>query len=72
MASTRPQFYPNTLQPLSIDKSTLQDTLNDLRAAIRRGVDLINSSYPPPDPSDPTRFGTIFNGNLGKIVPPST
>ena len=68
MAATRPQYFENKLQPVSIDKTTLLNVLAELRAAVSRGVDLIETGCPPPDPADKNAFGTIFNGRPGRFA----
>ncbi|OJJ47509.1 hypothetical protein ASPZODRAFT_63312 [Penicilliopsis zonata CBS 506.65] len=62
MSLKRPQFYPNTLQPLQIDQETLLKTLQELRVAIREGVQLIHAGDPPVGEYDGRG---IFSGNLG-------
>lgn len=61
MASkTRPQFFPNDLKPIAIDEPTLRKVLDELRAAVRRGITLIQSRETEKEDS-----GTIFSGSLG-------
>ncbi|KAK9482880.1 hypothetical protein V1527DRAFT_454615 [Lipomyces starkeyi] len=62
MPTQRPQYYRNTLQPISIDKATLLKTLKDLRLAVRHGTELIQTGSSPPDHLD---SGGIFNGTPG-------
>jgi hypothetical protein len=44
----RPQYFENTLIPLSINAATLTDSLQELRTAVRKGAELIheNTSLP--------------------------
>ena len=61
----RPQFYENHLQPIEVTEEGLLEVLAKLRAAIKKGVELIETQHPPPDPSEKDAFKTIYNGNLG-------
>lgn len=63
--SERLQFYENKLQSVTIDKRTLLETLKDMRAAIRQGIEVIEASHPPPGPTEENTFGTVCNGHLG-------
>lgn len=63
-----PQFFPNDLQPIPIDEATLRRVLGELRAAVRRGIELIQSEYKAPDVTENAAFGTIFSGSLGQHV----
>jgi hypothetical protein len=60
-----PQFFPNDLQPITIDEPTLRRILGELRAAVRRGIELIQSTSNAPDVTETEAFGTIFSGSLG-------
>jgi hypothetical protein len=60
-----PQFYPNDIQPITIDEPTLRKVLDDLRASIRRGIELIQSTHKALDITENEAFGTIFSGSLG-------
>jgi hypothetical protein len=60
-----PQFFPNHLQPITIDEPTLRRVLGELRAAVRRGIELIQSMHKAPDVTESEAFGTIFSGSLG-------
>ncbi|KAK9364912.1 hypothetical protein V1509DRAFT_451565 [Lipomyces kononenkoae] len=62
MATQRPQYYRNTLEPIRIDKATLLKTLKDLRLAVRRGSALIQTAKLQPDDWD---RGGIYNGSPG-------
>ncbi|KAE8388521.1 putative lanthionine synthetase C family protein [Aspergillus alliaceus] len=44
---SRPQYYPNTLEPLQINKETLQKTLHELRVAVNHGAYLVQQGRPP-------------------------
>jgi hypothetical protein len=66
MEAIRPQYYKNELQPVCIDKPTLDKVLDDLRAAINHGLGCIISDCPLPDPTDPSAFHHIFYGSLGR------
>jgi hypothetical protein len=57
-----PQFFPNDLQPITIDEPTLTGVLGELRVAVRRGIELIHKA---PDVTENEGFGTIFSGSLG-------
>jgi hypothetical protein len=60
-----PQFFPNDLQPITIDEPTLRRVLGELRAAVRRGTELIQSTHKAPDVTEKEAYGTIFSGPLG-------
>jgi hypothetical protein len=60
-----PQFYPNDIQPITIDEPTLKEVLGDLRASVRRGIELIQATHKAPDVTENEAFGTIFSGSLG-------
>ncbi|KAK9489754.1 hypothetical protein V1508DRAFT_442406 [Lipomyces doorenjongii] len=60
MATQRPQYYRNTLQPIRIDRETLLKTVNDLRQAVRYGSDLIQTGMPQSDDWDGRG---IYNGS---------
>ena len=60
-----PQFFSHKLQPITIDEPTLRRILDELRAAVRRGIELIQSKYKEPDVTENEGFGTIFSGSLG-------
>ncbi|KAL1955793.1 hypothetical protein VTO42DRAFT_8113 [Malbranchea cinnamomea] len=65
MTAATPQYFRNTLVPVQIDDQTLQDTLRELRLAVRRGVTIIEENTAPPNPNDVHAFGSIYNGDLG-------
>ncbi|KAJ5130828.1 uncharacterized protein N7515_006867 [Penicillium bovifimosum] len=45
----RPQYFENTLTPLSINAVTLTDSLRELRTAVRKGAELIHQNTSLPD-----------------------
>jgi hypothetical protein len=63
-----PQYFTNDLQPVKIDAATLKSVLAELCAAIRRGVDLIQTSHKPPAVAEDETIGTIAYGGLGRPV----
>jgi hypothetical protein len=63
-----PQFFPNKLRPITIDEPTLRSVLGELRAAVRRGIGLIQSTHRAPDVTENEAFGTIFSGSLGQHI----
>ncbi|KAI9831598.1 MAG: hypothetical protein M1838_005717 [Thelocarpon superellum] len=65
MLSGRPQYFQNKLRPVAVDKAGLVKALEELRAAIRHGLQLLEAEYPAPNQADRQAFGTIFNGSLG-------
>lgn len=48
MATERPQYYPNTLEPIKISRDVLQQALQELRDATRHGADIVRKNTPPP------------------------
>ncbi len=42
----RPQYFENTLTPLSINATTLSESLQELRIAVRNGAKLIQANTP--------------------------
>lgn len=62
MPHQRPQYYKNDLQLVDLDKKSLSDTLNKLRVAVLRGVDLIQAGDPP---TKEWGSGGLFNGTPG-------
>jgi hypothetical protein len=66
MAATLPQFHKNNLQPVEIERLELRDVLLILQAAVRRGVDLLKSERPVPDPASDATYGSISHGDLGR------
>ena len=67
MATTLPPYFKNTLEPVDINKASLDNALAELRAAVKRGVDLIETDWPPPNETDQDAYGDIFNGSLGRL-----
>ncbi len=64
-----PQLFPNHLHPITIDEPTLRRVLGELRAAVRRGVGLIQSKHSAPDVTENEEaLGTIFSGSLGLLL----
>lgn len=63
-----PQFFPNNLQPITIDEPTLRRVRGELRAAVRRGIGLIQSTHKAPNITENEAFGTIFSGSLGEHI----
>ena len=61
-----PQFHPNDLEPVSITLPSLRAALQELRSAISRAHELLETEFPAPDPTDQNAFGNIFTGHLGK------
>ncbi|KAJ6120014.1 hypothetical protein N7523_004294 [Penicillium sp. IBT 18751x] len=49
MADERPQFYENHLSPLTINTHSLSESLQELRAAVRHGAELIHENESIPD-----------------------
>ncbi|KAJ5959827.1 uncharacterized protein N7479_006977 [Penicillium vulpinum] len=45
----RPQYFENTLTPLSINTTTLSESLHELRVAVRSGAELIQENTPLPE-----------------------
>ncbi|MCJ1264682.1 LanC-like protein 2 [Lobaria immixta] len=64
-STERPQFYENNLQSIKIDKPRLIETLAGIRDAVRQGVKIIETSYPPPDSKEEKAFSSICDGHLG-------
>ncbi|KAL5334158.1 hypothetical protein BJX70DRAFT_378989 [Aspergillus crustosus] len=62
MSQERPQFYKNTLELLMINGTSLEQTLQELRVAVRNGVNMIESDYPPRGVYDGKG---IFDGDIG-------
>lgn len=68
MSAEIPQYFANSLVPVQPDRASLQNALEELQAAVQRGVTLIESNSPPPDPSHNHVFGSVYNGELGMAV----
>ena len=65
MATERPQYYENTLKLIEINQESLQQTLQELRDAARRGAHMVRESSPPPGEWG---IGGFFLGNLGMMI----
>lgn len=68
MSAEIPQYFKNSLAPVQTDKQSLQIVLEELCVAIRRGITLIETKCPPPDPDDNHAFGSLYNGELGMFT----
>jgi hypothetical protein len=64
----RPQFFPNTLTPPTINTTTLATSLKELRVAVRNGAGEVKENTPLPE-----SWGSIgiFRGFPGIELPPS-
>ncbi|OOF97029.1 hypothetical protein ASPCADRAFT_165427 [Aspergillus carbonarius ITEM 5010] len=51
-----PQYYPNTLTPLNINKQSLVNALKELQAAVGRGANQLQEGCPPQ-----TDWGATYN-----------
>jgi hypothetical protein len=67
MATTLPQYHENKLEPVHSDEVALQDVLNRLQSLIRKGVELLKSERPVPDPASDASYGSISSGDLGEF-----
>lgn len=65
MATERPQYYQNALKPIEINKDSLQQTMQELRDAARRGADMVKEGSPPPGEWG---IGGLFLGNPGMTI----
>lgn len=65
MATQRPQYYQNTLEPIEINRESLQQTLQELRDAARRGADMVKEGSPP---HGEWGIGGFFLGTPGMIL----
>lgn len=63
-----PQYFANHLQYVTIDTPTLKSVLGELRAAVRRGIQLIQANFKGPDVAESEAFGTIAYGGLGEFA----
>ncbi|KPI38814.1 LanC-like protein 1 [Cyphellophora attinorum] len=59
-ASTRPQYYSNTLKVIDIREGALVRARAELQSAVDRGLVLVSEQSPPID-----NHGNIFTGGLG-------
>ncbi|CAG7976112.1 unnamed protein product [Penicillium nalgiovense] len=58
----RPQYFENTLTPLSINTTTLFESLRELRVAVRNGAGLIQENTPLPETWGPNGIFRAFPG----------
>lgn len=63
MPTATPQYYKNTLQPLQINQSTLQQTLKELQRAVIQGTKVLQAGSPAPVSS--TDHSGIYSGTAG-------
>lgn len=49
MTEKRLQYFENTLVPLPVDKTTLSNSLQELRAAVRKGAESVHANDPLPE-----------------------
>ncbi|KAJ5679028.1 hypothetical protein N7462_007272 [Penicillium macrosclerotiorum] len=49
MSTERPQYFENTLTPVTINATTLSNSLQELRAAVHNGAALVHQNEPLPD-----------------------
>jgi hypothetical protein len=66
MVSTRPQFYPNTLQPSEISKANLENILQELQLAIKNSVNIIARNCQTP--ADAGTYGNVYSGTPGIVL----
>lgn len=69
MTTTRPQYFEIGLRVVKLEKETLERALLELREAVRKGLAMVPTRSQVPDPNDTHAFGTIYNGDLGKLGP---
>lgn len=60
----RPQYFENTLTPVSINTVTLTKSLQELRLAVRTGAELVQKNTPIPEKWGPNGLFRSFPGNL--------
>lgn len=58
----RPQYFKNTLTPLSINATTLSESLQELRVAVRNGAELIQENTSLPETWGPNGMFRAFPG----------
>lgn len=58
----RPQYFENTLTPLSINATTLSESLQQLRVAVRHGAELIQENTSLPGTWGPDGMFRAFPG----------
>jgi hypothetical protein len=66
----RPQYFENTLTPLSINTTTLFESLEKLRIAVHNGAELIQENTPLPETWGPNGIFRAFPG-ISKSSPTS-
>lgn len=69
MTAERPQYYPNTLEPIKTSREALQQALQELRDATRHGADLVQKNTPPsPDGWGVSGFFSGISGTARIMV----
>lgn len=68
MANVKPQFWRNDLKVIGLERETLERVLLEFREAVRCGIALVSERSEAPDINDAHVSGTIYNGDLGKLV----
>lgn len=63
---TQPQYYENTLQPIQINQTTLQQTLKELQQAVILGTKVVQAGSPAP--KNPAEYGSIYTGSTGECI----
>lgn len=63
---TQPQYYENTLQPIQINQTTLQQTLKELQQAVIQGTKVVQAGSPAPKNS--AEYGSIYTGSTGERI----
>ncbi|KGO44291.1 hypothetical protein PEX1_047860 [Penicillium expansum] len=58
----RPQYFENTLTPLPINATTLSESLQEFRIAVRNGAELIQENTPLPETWGPNGIFRDFPG----------
>lgn len=58
----RPQYFENTLTPLPINATTLSESLQEFRIAVRNGAELIQENTPLPETWRPNGIFRDFPG----------
>lgn len=62
MSDERPQFYENHLTPLTVNAASLNEALQELRAAVRNGAELVHTKDPVPEKWAPGGMFKHFPG----------
>lgn len=65
MADNLPQYYENTLEPISLTKESLQHTADEFISYMRKAAKLIYENVKSPEKEDSSAYGTLFSGYLG-------